>query len=162
MSRRFYNCHAHCFTYDHVPEFFLTRWIGISWLLRQPWLKKLIRKGTTAGRFDFGGTLLLGVLRLAGINKAMALRTLNFIRYGDEHAQATVIEKMRAYYPRSTGLVMLTMDMEYMGAGKTAKSFRQQVQELALLKTDPAYEKVLFPFIFVIRGGWIPVKPKKR
>src|SRR5205823_4866261 len=64
MSHRFYNCHAHCFTYDHVPEYFLT------------------------------------------------------------------------------------MDMEYMGAGRPKKKFEEQLKELEEIKRRPEWQQLIYPFIF--------------
>ena len=155
MAKRFYNCHAHCFTYDHVPRYFLSRGVGISWFLHRKWLKKLIRKTPVTGKFDFIGDLLIILLTpLMGLNKSKVIRYLNFIKYGDRHTQEDVLKSMQAYYPRNTGYVMLSMDMEYMGAGIPKSRFEKQLLELKHLKTkvddknEKVWENLLFPFIF--------------
>lgn len=149
VHQRFYNCHAHCFTYDHVPEFFLTRWIAIKWLLNRQWLRKLIRKTAVTGKFSFGMRVLLFVLRfLFGLNQQIAHRYLNFVKYGDRHCQEEVIKSMQSYYPKDTGLVMLTMDMEYMGAGKPKIHYEEQLSQLKDIKLKPEWEHIIYPFIF--------------
>jgi predicted TIM-barrel fold metal-dependent hydrolase len=149
MLRRFYNCHAHCFTYDHVPEHFLTRWVAISWLLKRRWLKKIIRNTPVTGSFGFLGNIVIYLLALLfGFDKQKAVRTLNFIRYGDVQLQSEVIEKMRAYYPGSTGIVFLSMDMEFMGAGSAKKDFEEQIEELEVLKMREIYRDIVYPFVF--------------
>jgi predicted TIM-barrel fold metal-dependent hydrolase len=149
MSRRFYNCHAHCFTYDHVPEYFLSRWLAVSWLLKRKWLKKIIRLAPVTGNFGwFGNIALFFLFFLFGFDKRKAVRALNFIKYGDVEDQSEVIEKMRAYYPSSTGITFLTMDMEFMGAGKPKKDFEEQVEELEMLKLRAVYKNTIYPFIF--------------
>lgn len=149
MSKRFYNCHAHCFTYHHVPEFFLTRWLAVSWFLKRKWLRNFIRKTARTGKFGFGLSLLMLVLRrIFGLNQSMALRYVNFVKYGDRSSQEKVIKSMQAYYPKDTGLVFLTMDMDYMGAGKPEVSFEKQLSELEGIKRNPAWTHKVYPFIF--------------
>jgi predicted TIM-barrel fold metal-dependent hydrolase len=149
MDKRFYNCHAHCFTYDHVPEFFLTRRIAISWLLKRRWLRELIRKSTSTGKFTFGIRVLLFLLRLLfGLTSEMALRYMNFVRYGDRSSQEQVIKSMQAYYPKDTGMVFLTMDMEYMGAGVPQTRFKKQLSELEGVKRNPHWTHKVYPFVF--------------
>jgi predicted TIM-barrel fold metal-dependent hydrolase len=149
MSQRFYNCHAHCFTYDHVPEYFLTRWVAVSWFLKRKWIKKLIRLTPVTGSFGFVGNVVIFFLTiLFSFDKAKAIRLLNFVKYGDVQKQSEVIERMRAYYPESTGIAFLSMDMEYMGAGRVVKDFEEQLEELEMLKMKQQYKDVIYPFIF--------------
>lgn len=148
-AKRFYNCHAHCFTYDHVPEYFLSRWVAISWLLHRRWLRNIIHKAPVTGKFSFGLRVLLFFLRyLLGLKKSMAIRYLNFIRYGDRSSQEKVIKSMQAYYPKDTGLVMLTMDMHYMGAGRPRTRFKKQLTELEGIQRNPSWKNKVYPFIF--------------
>ena len=149
MSRKFYNCHTHCFTYDHVPEYFLSPFVPISWLLRRQWLRNWIRTVPFTGRFGLIGSLVKGVLSLFfGFNKVKLLRYLNFVLYGDRPSQEEVAQQARQYYPSSTGFVMLSMDMEYMGAGRPQKKLKEQLDELAALKQKTGWDKLIYPFIF--------------
>ncbi len=135
MAKRFYNCHAHCFTYDHVPKFFLGHGIAVEWLLHRKWLKNLRKKTPVTGKFDFVSSILIVLLGpFFGLNKQKVIRYLNFIKYGDKSSQEEVIESMQAYYPTYTGYVLLTMDMEYMGAGIPITRFEKQLKLLADIK----------------------------
>ena len=149
MAKRFYNAHAHCFTYDHVPKYFISRWMAISSLLSMKWLQKMIRMAPIYGKFGFIGSIIKFLLGLLlGFNKAMIIRFINFIRYGDRQSQEDVIKSLREYYPEYTGYVLLSMDMEYMGAGLPKTRFEQQLSELERLKRKPGLENIVYPFIF--------------
>jgi hypothetical protein len=162
MSKRFYNCHAHCFTYDHVPEYFLTNAIAISWLLKRKWLRHLIHQTPITGSFGFLGDLIVALLALVlGFNKTKAIRLFNFIKYGDRKTQEDVIKSMQAYYPKSTGFVLLTMDLEYMGAGIPRTRFEKQLSQLEGLQRNPEWKHKLYPFIFCDPRRIQPLKPEE-
>jgi predicted TIM-barrel fold metal-dependent hydrolase len=149
MDKRFYNCHAHCFTYDHVPERFLSPHIAISWLLDRRWLKDILHNAPITGKLGFFLDLVLPVFGLLfGLNRAMAMRYVNFLRYGYRKTQEDVIQSMQAYYPKDTGLVMLSMDMEYMGAGLPKTRYEKQLSQLAGIKLNPSWNNKIYPFIF--------------
>ena len=81
MSKRFYNAHLHCFTYDHVPEYFLSRLVGVSSLLKWHWLQKIIKKGVEEGKLGIVIQMLIVFLhRVLGINKQIILRYLTFFQ----------------------------------------------------------------------------------
>jgi predicted TIM-barrel fold metal-dependent hydrolase len=148
MAKRFYNCHAHCFTYHQVPEFFLSKRLAVSWLLKQKKLAAFITKSTNTENFGLAIRVLLFALRRFGLNKELALRSLNFIRFGNVEHQEDVIKSMCTYYPNDTGFVLLTMDMAYMGAGKLNTSFKDQLIELAAVKNKDEWKNRIYPFIF--------------
>jgi uncharacterized protein len=89
----------------------------------------------------------LGLINL--LNKKQLLRLVTMVRFGNTDEQKKVIESMRQYYPEATGIVFLTMDMEYMGAGKPVKKLEQQFEELAALKKTKDYQNVIYPFAFI-------------
>ncbi|MCW3108247.1 MAG: hypothetical protein JWQ09_2753 [Segetibacter sp.] len=149
MAKRFYNCHAHCFTYDHVPRYFLSRYVAISWVLHLKWMRELVRKAPVTGKFDFvTGVFIFLLGPFLGLNKQKVIRYLNFIRYGDRKSQEDVIKSMQAYYPGNTGYVFLTMDMEYMGAGIPNTRFEMQLKQLEAIKQKPEWKNIIYPFIF--------------
>ena len=149
MSKRFYNAHLHCFTYDHVPEHFLTKNLGVSRLLKWGWLQRNIKKGVEEGKITWVVKVLTFVLRyFLLINKQIILRYFNFFRYGDQESQEKIIQIVQRYYPKRTGFVLLTMDMEYMGAGKPKTLFKKQLSELEGIKRNPEWSNKIFPFIF--------------
>jgi len=163
MEKRFYNCHAHCFTYDHVPKYFLTRWIAISWLLHRRWLRNFIQHTAVTGNFGFLGSIIMSfVTLLFGLKKEKAIRYLNFIKYGDRKAQDGVITSMRRYYPTHTGYVFLTMDMEYMGAGTPDTDFEKQLKQLEGVKRNPHLADIVYPFVFCDPRRLQPEHPREQ
>lgn len=145
----YYNTHAHCFTIDHVPENFAERLIWlyalfpISWIKKHKiiqWIVKMLNK-----------PIVLKLLKLIwkDIDKSLN-RLLSFIRFFDiAKTQKEMVDLLKGYYPPKTIFVLLTMDMEFMGAGKPFHSFNQQIEELALLKANPKYSTLIHPFVFV-------------
>jgi len=148
-SKRFYNAHLHCFTYDHVPEYFLSRRAGVSRLLKWNWLQRNIKKGVDEGKITWVVKALIFILHyFLRINKRIILRYFNFFRFGDQNSQEDIIRLVQQYYPKRTGFVLLTMDMEYMGAGKPKSLFKEQLSQLAETKLKPEWNNKIFPFIF--------------
>lgn len=148
-TNRFFNAHAHCFTYDHVPEHFISKRVAVSWLLSRQWLRNLFIKAPETRNLGFWGNLVLAVGSfLFGINKDMFIRYLNFVKYGDRKSQEDVIKTIQYYYPKTTGFVFLTMDMEYMGAGLPRTRFEKQLTQLEGVKRNPAWTDLIYPFIF--------------
>ena len=149
-ENRFFNCHAHCFTMDHVPDYFFGRLVPVAKLLRKQWVKDLVKNGPVTGRMPFLLRVLIFLLsRINLLNNKQFLRLLTMVRFGNTNEQKKVIEAMRQYYPKDTGLVFLTMDMEYMGAGKPLKKLESQFAELADLKKTPGYKDLVYPFAFI-------------
>lgn len=62
--------------------------------------------------------------------------------------QARIFDKLKRQYPPGTGLVVLPMDMEQMGAGKVAEPYLQQLQDLKAIKAKDD-EQIFKPFVFV-------------
>ena len=147
---RFFNCHAHCFTMDHVPDYFFGRFMPVTKLLRKKWVKNVVKNGPVTGKMPFGLRALIFLLSLINLLSVKKfLRLISMVRFGNSDEQRAVIESMRQYYPEDTGIVYLTMDMEYMGAGKPVKKLEKQFEELAALKKTAEYKNIIYPFAFV-------------
>ena len=123
------NCHTHIFTINHVPKNFL------------PWHLKLIAKLFLSKR-------LIKLFRLVKLNRTADLlkRFLNFKKIGNQYSQEEIFKHLRGFYPEDTGFVTLSMDMEFMGAGKVVDSFDKQIMDLSQLKKK--YQDKIYPFIF--------------
>ena len=161
MSKRFYNAHAHCFTYDHVPSHFLTRRFAVSWILRRKWLRKILRASLT-GKFGFGGTIVKAIVNLFfGLDRIKLIRFFNFVLYGDKPEQIDVIKSIQEYYPKNTGYVFLTMDMEYMGGGTPPTRFKKQLSELEGIKRNPQWESKVYPFVFCDPRRMLPTHKRE-
>jgi predicted TIM-barrel fold metal-dependent hydrolase len=154
---RFFNCHAHCFTMDHVPAYFFGKLFPVGPLLNKKWVKKLVQNGPVTGKMPWFLKVLIYILGLLSLmNMKKLKRLLTMVRYGNTDGQEKVIEAMRQYYPEKTGYVFLTMDMEYMGAGTPKERYQLQLSKLAGIKnqTDPTtglpqYKNIIYPFIFI-------------
>jgi len=64
---------------------------------------------------------------------------------GNKKSQLEIFDFLRRFYPEDTKFIVLSMDMEYMGAGKVIQGFIQQLDELSQIKKT--YSGQFFPFI---------------
>lgn len=147
------NCHTHIFLEKDVPEGFPNKpmkafsesKVGYSLL------KFALHNANPFSRNDSNDKLL------------------QFIKEGRRNSQREVYSDMAKNYPSGTQFVVLTMDMNYMGCGKPARSFWEQCNELNELKKDFP----ILPFLhmdcrrgnldrffeeFIIKNNWAGVK----
>jgi len=130
------NCHSHVFNRDSVPGNFLPAWL-------RPIANLLTNKKTSSGLASF--VSFFGRKNLSQLIKKYHY----FLTIGDLKSQLEIFKLLQGFYPEGTKFCVLTMDMEYMGAGKTVKPFETQLDELAAIKRDPAYAELIYPFIFI-------------
>lgn len=106
--------------------------------------------------FPSGRNLLLFILRkfskfigmLPGKeSKELIKRYMNIVHFARYKDQFRIFSRLQRQYPNNSGMVVLPMDMEFMGAGKPLKTFEQQMQELAAIKNN--HPKKIYPFVFV-------------
>lgn len=129
--RTIYNCHAHIFTNQCVPEKFLPLGL-IRFLSRQKFsqsLGKLLNRLNPRSDDDIFD------------------RYAAFMNIGNYQSQQTIFDLLNRFYPQNTKFVLLSMDFDYMDAGESPKSFLAQIEELAELKQNEHYHDRIFPFI---------------
>lgn len=144
--------HVHCFTLADVPEQFFDSLIGGKRFLR---ISKL-RSGTLNRFFVRLVTRrwFIWLVRRFSRPAANQLRRLKgLLKYCSEPTQEALLEKLRAFYEKWKcntlfHFVPLTMDMEFMDAGKPSRQFEEQLRELRLLKSSPRWKEIIHPFIF--------------
>lgn len=78
---------------------------------------------------------------------AMMKRYMNIVRFARYKNQSNIFARLRHQYPEGSAMVVLPMDMEFMGAGNPPKSFGQQMDELAKIKKN--YPDTIYPFVFI-------------
>lgn len=79
--------------------------------------------------------------------KALLNRFYTMGRYSIHYkTQGSIYNFLKKNYPEQTRFIVLTMDMEYMAAGKPKISFLEQLDEVIALKKK---KQDLYPFIFV-------------
>ncbi len=129
------NCHTHIFTRNCVPDNFVPFWVRS--------LGTLLESRKTSG----------GLSKLVSFfgKKDLALiikKYHYFLTIGDLKSQLEIFKLLQGFYPEGTKLCVLSMDMEYMMAGAVKQPFKAQLDELAVIKRDPAYKEIILPFIF--------------
>jgi predicted TIM-barrel fold metal-dependent hydrolase len=124
-----YNCHTHIFTVQNVPDNFFP--------LR---LKDFLAKPRTA---DALVEILHNLNRGEDSDRWDHLAA--FLDVGNCDSQEQIFELLMGFYPRGSRFVVLSMDMEYMGAGTVDQPFEDQLTELAALKQK--YPMELLPFV---------------
>ena len=126
----YYNTHIHTFRDIHIPRRFLP--LGLVRILASKPGYYLTAK-------------LLNNLNPFSDNDQLD-RYVKFVSIGKLGSQEKIFLNCRKFYPRGTRFFVLSMDMEYMGAGKVPGNFVDQLQELAELKS--AYPEV-YPFVHI-------------
>lgn len=127
-----HNNHVHLFTLNHVPDRFISfmpirllRWSGLlKWLIKKLPRNILVR----SERLD---------------------RLASMLAFGDLKSQALVFDKLCSYYPKDTVFAVMSMDMEFMGAGAPSRGYGylQQLAELMRLAGVKEYQGSIYPFV---------------
>ena len=148
--KTYHNTHAHCFTIDHVPDNFAKGLIWFYFLFPIRWLKK--HKAIQWIIKMLNKRVVLIIIKFVAPNTSIDKslnRLLSFIRFFDvAKKQQEMIDLLMGYYPPHTRFVLLTMDMEFMGAGKPIHNFQNQIDELAIIKSNATYTDLIHPFVF--------------
>ena len=114
------NCHTHIFTSKALPKQFLP--LALMKLLGK---RKISIK---IGRF-------LNRL-IPWTHNDLFDKYAAFMNIGNLEGQGDIFDLLKGFYPTNTKFVVLSMDMEYMAAGAVPQPFRQQLNELASLKSN--------------------------
>ena len=143
-----YNAHAHCFTMQHVPEEFFFCFGPLGKILR---ISKLKHKHSLNRLF--AGLLtrswIIAIFSIFSNKRAGDLRRLKgLLKYEDEPAQLGMIKTLSDVYGDDFGFILLSMDLDEMGAGNAVAPFLQQLEELREEKESGKYADRIFPFIF--------------
>ncbi len=130
------NVHTHTFNRRNVPVRFLPAFL----MPVANWLENKI--------FTNVLSWIIGKIFRQNQWASVIKKYHSFLKIGDEKTQEEVLKDLIAQYPVGTKFCILTMDMEYMGAGPVPQPFEEQLEELAALKRNPKYKDIIFPFIF--------------
>jgi len=128
---RITNTHSHIFTFEYVPERFLPLRL-VRFLAKNNRLNKFARLLNWINPFSDNDTFQ---------------RYANFIRKGSNKSQYAIFTKMKLNYPALTRFVILSMDFEYMAAGKPEKDFIDQIRTLAKIKKRHSEPGSFIPFV---------------
>lgn len=128
-ERRMYNCHTHVFTNLHVPERLLP--FGLV-----PWLRLPGNRAFAVRAARLLNPVLNTYHRLFGVPHAnnRVTRLASLLEVAGVQTQDEVFGTLVRQYPAGTRFVTLSIDMDFMGAGRPQRDFLSQVTELAHLK----------------------------
>ncbi|MBN1756960.1 MAG: amidohydrolase family protein [Chitinispirillaceae bacterium] len=112
---RIHNCHTHIFTNRCVPDHFLK--FGLYRLFSNDSFTRPL------GRF-------INTVTSGSCNDIFDQYTA-FANIGNFRSQEAIFDFLARHYPKGTVFAVLSIDMEYMGAGKCQVSFEKQLEELA-------------------------------
>lgn len=134
MIETIFNCHTHVFTNKIVPAHFLPfgliRFLSKRRISR--WLGRLLNRinpRSTNDIFD---------------------RFASFMNIGNKESQLEIFEFLKGFYPENTKFFVLSMDMEFMEAGKVCQDFTgskymlQSIVRIRLLYDGTGYSRTLF------------------
>lgn len=149
MSAPFTNAHAHIFTSNHAPDYFLETVIKNDTLAR--WAKKLLQKDGTRWAIK-------GILNFVGLfsakNKRIIDRYLEFVKIGTSVNQSKIFENISRSYAQFPGhrIIVLTQVLDYLDLQDTKSHhirIRSQVEEVANIKKNALYQNHINPFLGV-------------
>ncbi|MCE9647526.1 MAG: amidohydrolase family protein [Chloroflexi bacterium] len=140
-----YNCHIHTFTSSHLPIRFPPMWL--KHLMRIKFARGILIYLAT--RFGLLLKLFEFILPAQGLSGSLlTIETLKryerFFVTGMQKSQAEIFKNISSQYPETTRFIVLPMDMEFMGAGRPFTSYREQLEELAVLRK--ANPDAIIPF----------------
>ena len=141
----FYNAHTHIFNMHHIPDEFAKGSLPFGLV---PKISGMRKKNI----LDWLVTYIPRIFRdKDGIH--MMERLVNTIKHGEGpngtvRSQEVIFRELMGYYPSGTRFIVLPMDMDYMDAGEPEQPYVEQIAELEQIKTNPAYNELIYPFIF--------------
>lgn len=136
----FYNCHIHIFSAQCAPKRFLQ--VGLpGWLdFASGGIKGFLETGV--GR---------GIMGFLAKRKSKPLRVLarygSFASVGTKPTQQMVFENILPFYPNNARFVVLTLNMDHMGAGDSELKYQGQIDEVVALRRK--YPDACLPFLSV-------------
>lgn len=122
MKNTYKNIHSHIFTMDNAPEYFLSLYMP----------KGAAKLVNTATNTKAGVLVFKQLVKLLG---SQGKRYASFLELGKSKDQLTTFKELTAQYSdKSMEVVALTMNMEFIGAGKSKSGFEGQLQQVIDIK----------------------------
>jgi len=128
-----YNCHTHVFNMTCAPENFMAQYMGKVF---GPLIQKILR-------FKVGRIIILGI---AGSNPWLE-RYASFVEIGTLTSQNSIFNDLVNFYPPGSKMIVLSFNMDHMGAGKSEITFEGQIDQLIDIKKK--FPNTCLPFLCV-------------
>ena len=123
-----YNCHTHIFNMECVPDRFL-KWPWLYRMLLSNRVTEWLIKKLNSSQVDF------------------LEKQAQFMKYNAYDWQELIFADLLKNYPPDARFVVLTLDMDFMGAGTPERNYLTQLHEVADLKRK--YPSTLLPFLSI-------------
>lgn len=131
---RIYNCHTHIFNIENSPKNFLAGFVGkMASAIASPVLNTGI-----------GSYLVVAVIKRFFRNNVMLQRYASFIKVGTMKSQLHVFRDLMSNYDPEDRFVILSLNMDHMGAGAVPHDYSQQIYEIKRIKSQ--YPDSCLPF----------------
>ena len=119
-----YNCHTHIFNIDHAPERFLQGFVS----------KRIANIAWAVLNLPFGRRVASFLLRFT--KNPNVTKYASFVYVGTMKSQNHVFRDLRSNYAKQDRFVILSLNMDFMGAGKASENYEHQVYEIKRVKRN--------------------------
>lgn len=121
------NCHTHIFNIKNAPERFL-----------QGFTKKLVSDiAWPVLNTSLGSIFLIRMIRLLA-RDPHTRKLASFLKVGTMKSQNDIFKDLKKNYPSGNKFVVLTLNMDHMGAGQAEYGYREQLHDIKRIKAQNA------------------------
>lgn len=149
MQTNFTNAHAHIFTVNHAPDYFLKTGIGNATLAE--WVDKFLQKDGT--RWATKGFLKIYMLFASKDKRSIIQRYIEFVQIGTSANQTDIYRSLSKNYVKfgDFKIIVLTQVLDYLDLerGSNHIKIQTQVEEVCNIKRNALYQKNIYPFLGV-------------
>jgi predicted TIM-barrel fold metal-dependent hydrolase len=142
----FTNSHAHIFTVNHAPDYFLKTAIANETMA--VWIDKFLQKKGT--RWAMKGLLQIFTF-LSPRHRDTVRRYIEFVEIGTSASQEDIYNQVSMTYKKfgEFRIVVLTQVLDYLDLERSSNhiKIRTQVEEVCMLKRHALYQQTIFPFL---------------
>ncbi len=132
---RIYNCHTHVFNIENAPENFLSGYVG-KFISKIAW--PILNTG-------IGAFFMIKILKR--LKNPHMRKMASFLKVGTKKSQFHIFRDLKCNYSADDRFVILTLNMDHMGAGIAKHNYLQQIYEIKRIKAQ--YPDVCLPFYSV-------------
>jgi uncharacterized protein len=142
----FTNSHAHIFTVNHAPDYFLKTAIGNETLA--VWIEKFLEKDGTRWLMK----IILWIFTVFSPRHRDTIRRyIEFIEIGSSASQEDIYKQVATTYAKfgQYRVIVLTQVLDYLDLERNSNHIKiqTQVEEVCALKQNASYQSTLFPFL---------------
>lgn len=149
MNKTFTNAHAHIFTVNHAPDYFLKTAIRNTTLAE--WTDKFLQKDGT--RWVMKGFLKVYMLFASKDQRSTIRRYIEFVEIGTSATQISIYNQLAKNYTKfgNFKIIVLTQVLDYLDLERRSDHIRieTQVEEVCDIKRNALYQNNIYPFLGV-------------